>query len=135
MSSKCSYKAKKQATHPFTPNRNSNELNIRFTSSTKDFNELISPSPLLKFFLLDDTIRLLYLSRSLGSKPVDFSHLFFSQWCYLFNTTNPPLLSGLGTGTGTIFWFLWQGFWVRMKQESCLKFLPWPGFEPRILAV
>jgi len=31
--------------------------------------------------------------------------------------TNPPFFSGLGTGTGIIFWFLWQGFEVSVEAE------------------
>jgi len=32
------------------------------------------------------------------------AHMTISQWwCYLHPTTNPLFMSGLGTGTGTIF--------------------------------
>src|SRR6218665_3303980 len=60
----------------------------------------------------------IYLFISIGSKAVDvdtiaiyFSHLILLRWCYLHSftvvlsapTPNPLFVSGLGTGTGTIF--------------------------------
>src|SRR6218665_2065409 len=51
--------------------------------------------------------------------------LFFLWWCYLHPFTNPPFLSGLWTGTGTIFGSCGRVFGVRMKQKSQNS---WPRF-------